>query len=190
MVKFRYRLRQRKETPFHFLSQLDMSRLWDRILRKSGVPILYSQGFNPRPLLSFGPATPLGVESEAEYLEMFLGEEIKVVDLERELNQYLPQELRVEEVVLVAPQTPPLLRSMKGIIYAFLFLDFSSFGEVLFTEGVTVQGWQKKEGSSWMLALFWGEKILWNPFKFSQWLQEHFGYPLPERVVKEEVLWS
>lgn len=190
MVKFRYRLRHRKGTPFHFLSQLDMGRLWDRVLRKSEVPILYSQGFNPRPLLSFGPATPLGVESKAEYLEIFLGEKIELLDLKRELNRHLPQELRIEEVVLVAPQAPSLSQSMKGVIYGFLFLGFSPYREALFPEGVTVQGWQKKGDFSWMVILFHGERILWNPFKFSQWLQEHFGYPLPERIVKEEILWS
>ena len=40
-----------------------------RALRRAGVSLVYSQGFSPRPKVGFGPALPLGLTSEAEYLD-------------------------------------------------------------------------------------------------------------------------
>ena len=190
MVQFRYRLRQWKLCPFHLISQLDMNRLWDRILRKSGLPILYSQGFNPRPLLSFGPATPLGVESKAEHLEMFLGEAIPATSLQEMLNRYLPSALRVVEAVSVLPEAPSLVREMKGVRYAFSFSGISSWNGVLLPAGIEVQEIRRHDGSLWVFFLFGAEKVSFSPLKFSRFLQENFGYPFPDKMIKEEVFFK
>ncbi|WP_258189068.1 DUF2344 domain-containing protein [Candidatus Hakubella thermalkaliphila] len=42
------------------------------MVRRAALPILYSQGFNPRPQISFGPPPPVGVESEGEYADLML----------------------------------------------------------------------------------------------------------------------
>ena len=52
-----------------FLGHLDLTRMLLRTLRRAGVPLVYSQGFNPKPKVSFGPALSLGVVSEAEYMD-------------------------------------------------------------------------------------------------------------------------
>ncbi|MGC8777277.1 MAG: TIGR03936 family radical SAM-associated protein [Candidatus Caldatribacteriaceae bacterium] len=187
MAQFRYRLRQWKIRPFHLISQLDMSRLWDRLLRKSGTPILYSQGFNPRPLLSFGPATPLGVESKAEYLEMFLGKEVPVLVLQEKLNRYLPEELGIREVTLIPLQAPSLMREMKGVQYAFSFPGISSWNGASLPEGIEVQEVHREMDALQVLFLFRGEKVFFSPLKFSLFLQKNFDYPFPNRIVKEEV---
>ena len=46
--------------------------MWERALRRSGLPVAWSEGFSPRPLLSFGLALPTGAESLAEYLDVRL----------------------------------------------------------------------------------------------------------------------
>ena len=46
--------------------------MWERALRRSGLPVAWSEGFSPRPLLSFGLALPTGGESLAEYLDVRL----------------------------------------------------------------------------------------------------------------------
>ncbi|HHY14975.1 MAG TPA: DUF2344 domain-containing protein, partial [Firmicutes bacterium] len=50
-----------------FLSHLDLLRTMERALRRSGLPIAYSEGYSPRPKMSFGFALPVGVLSTAEY---------------------------------------------------------------------------------------------------------------------------
>ncbi|MDE7371490.1 MAG: TIGR03960 family B12-binding radical SAM protein, partial [Desulfovibrio sp.] len=49
------------------LSQLELQATLERALRRAGLPLAFSRGFHPLPLLSFGRALPVGVESEAEW---------------------------------------------------------------------------------------------------------------------------
>ena len=69
----RLRLRFAKAGKIRFTSHRDVARLWERALRRSRLPVAYSQGFVPHPLVSFGLALPTGCESLGEYLDIRLG---------------------------------------------------------------------------------------------------------------------
>ena len=68
----RLRVRFAKVGKIRFTSHRDVARMWERALRRSGIPLARSQGFNPRPLVAFGLALPTGSESLAEYLDVTL----------------------------------------------------------------------------------------------------------------------
>jgi len=68
----RLRVRFAKVGKIRFTSHRDVARMWERALRRSGLPVARSQGFNPRPLVAFGLALPTGCESRAEYLDVTL----------------------------------------------------------------------------------------------------------------------
>ena len=97
----RLRIRFTKRGKIRFTSHRDVARMWERALRRSRLSIALSQGFNPRPLLSFGLALPTGAESLAEYLDVALApapiappEELGDLGvLARELSEYLPEGL-------------------------------------------------------------------------------------------------
>ena len=55
-----------------YISHLDLMRLWERGLRRAGVPVAYSEGFNPRPRLSFASPLAVGTTSESELLDILL----------------------------------------------------------------------------------------------------------------------
>jgi radical SAM-linked protein len=78
------RLRFVKLGKIRFTSHRDVARMWERALRRSRLPVAWSEGFSPRPLLSFGLALPTGDESLAEYLDVRLdvdpGVEVDQVD--------------------------------------------------------------------------------------------------------------
>jgi radical SAM-linked protein len=57
-------------------SHRDVARVWERALRRAGLPVTYTRGFSPRPQISFGLALPTGCESIAEYLDVSLGTEV------------------------------------------------------------------------------------------------------------------
>ena len=59
----RLRLRFTKAGKIRFTSHRDVARMWERALRRSRLPLAYSQGFVPHPLVSFGLALPTGCES-------------------------------------------------------------------------------------------------------------------------------
>ncbi len=68
----RFRLRFAKQGKIRFTSHRDVARMWERALRRSALPVAWSEGFSPRPLLSFGLALPTGCESLAEYVDVRL----------------------------------------------------------------------------------------------------------------------
>lgn len=66
----RVRLVFGKRGPLRFLGQLDIGRALDRALRRSGLPVRWSEGFNPRIRLSFPCASPTGMASRCEIVEL------------------------------------------------------------------------------------------------------------------------
>jgi hypothetical protein len=66
------RLRFTKLGKLRWIGHRDVARLWERVVRRAGLPVAYSGGFSPHPLLSFGLALPTGCESVAEYVDVAL----------------------------------------------------------------------------------------------------------------------
>lgn len=65
----RVRFRFSKTGKVRFTSHRDVARMWERAVRRSGLPVALSEGFSPHPLISFGLALPTGCESLGEYLD-------------------------------------------------------------------------------------------------------------------------
>jgi radical SAM family uncharacterized protein/radical SAM-linked protein len=68
----RFRMKYSKNGPTRFIGHLDLVRIFDRVMRREGIPVAYSQGFHPHPKISFGPPLPLGMSSVAEYVDFSL----------------------------------------------------------------------------------------------------------------------
>ncbi|MCF2625167.1 DUF2344 domain-containing protein [Fusobacterium perfoetens] len=69
-----------------YISHLDLLRFMDRILRKSGIPVKYSQGFHPRPKISLGNPISLGTDAFNEAMDIELREDMTNEELFRRLN--------------------------------------------------------------------------------------------------------
>lgn len=69
-----------------YISHLDLLRVMDRLLRRSGVPIKYSQGFHPRPKISLGNPISLGTEAFNEPMDIELKEDMTNQELLDKLN--------------------------------------------------------------------------------------------------------
>jgi radical SAM-linked protein len=83
-----------------YISHLDLMRLLTRALRRAGLPLKMTQGFNPHPKLSMKRALKLGVESEAEEAVVRLNEYLKPEEFLRKLNDTLPQGILITSVSL------------------------------------------------------------------------------------------
>lgn len=95
----RLQVRYAKRGRARFTSHRDFSRAFERALRRAGVPMAYSSGFNPHPRISFANASPTGAATEAEYLEIGLAEAVDPARVREALDAALPDGLRVLEVV-------------------------------------------------------------------------------------------
>lgn len=95
----RLRIRYAKRGPARFTSHRDFGRAFERALRRAGIPMAYSSGFNPHPRVSFANASPTGAATEAEYLEIGLAERCDPERVRLALDSALPPGLDVVTVV-------------------------------------------------------------------------------------------
>jgi radical SAM-linked protein len=84
-----------KDGDARFLGHLDFARLVERSLRRSGLPVMNSQGFNPRPRVSFTDALPVGVASEGEWITLTLNEDLSRTIVQDRLRPALPDCVRL-----------------------------------------------------------------------------------------------
>ncbi len=97
------RIRYAKRGRLRFSSSRDFSRALERALRRAGVPMAFSAGFHPHPLISYANAAPTGTASEAEYFEIRVTERVDPTAVREALDEALPPGLDVVEVVEAGP---------------------------------------------------------------------------------------
>ncbi len=104
------RVRYTKLGKVRFLSHRDLARVWERSLRRAGVRVAYSEGFSPRPKLSFGLALSTGHESLGEYLDIDLHPDagVAIEDLPELVSPSLPPGIDAQAAVLLEPGTESL----------------------------------------------------------------------------------
>jgi radical SAM family uncharacterized protein/radical SAM-linked protein len=114
----RYRCRFTKEGRPRFLGHLDIMRTLQRALRRAGVPLLMSQGFNPKPVMAFGPALALGFESAEEWVDLYSLEPLAVETVLESLNAGLPKGIRMLSMEPFAQSAPALTVLFDRAVYS------------------------------------------------------------------------
>lgn len=146
---YKYRLRYAKFGPARFASHLDLGRALGRALRRAGLPVAYSQGFHPLPKMAFGPPLPVGVESEAEFVEITFTEELAGWEIVRRLNAALPAGLAVTGVLQLPLKAPSLMSLVDRFTYLFLFaFSPEEVGE-----------WEEEKIAAFLAALWQREEL-------------------------------
>jgi radical SAM-linked protein len=113
----RVRLRFAKVGKVRFTSHRDVARMWERALRRARLPVAVTEGFRPRPKLSFGLALSTGHESLAEYLDVELADPIgaaEVAALAARLSPELPVGIDVLAAALVEPGGASLQEAVRS----------------------------------------------------------------------------
>ena len=127
----RIRFRFSKLGRIRFTSQRDVARMWERALRRAALPLAYTEGFSPRPQLSFGLALPTGCESRAEYLDVVLDDrrsetaELVVDSLPPVLTGLLPDGVDVEQAALFEHRDGSLQQQVTSCSWAMRFSGVS-----------------------------------------------------------------
>lgn len=95
----RLRVQYAKRGRARFASHRDFGRAFERALRRAGIPMAFSSGFNPHPRISYANASPTGAASEAEYLEIGLATAVEPTLVRDRLNAAMPDGLVIVRVV-------------------------------------------------------------------------------------------
>ena len=100
-----------------FLSHLDLMHTWERVIRRSQLPLAYSQGFNPHPKINFASACAVGTTSDGEYMDMELTQELPVEQVEEMLQAVMPPAFRVSAMKVVTGKAPSLMSIIQRARY-------------------------------------------------------------------------
>ena len=86
----RVMLKYKRNGSARFLSHLDMQRMFGRALRRSELPVAFSSGFNPHIIMSFASPLSVGYETEGDYLEIKMAQEIPSSEILERLSSVMP----------------------------------------------------------------------------------------------------
>jgi len=153
--RYRYRARFTKTGRLRLLGHLDLVRLLLRALRRAGVELVYSEGFNPKPRVAFGPALAVGVASEGEYLDLECRAPLEPEAALGRINAALPGGVRFLALRAIPAGLPSLGDAVRAARYRILARDGCDLRDVLAAfrerESVTVE--RERNGRRVVLSL-------------------------------------
>ncbi len=97
-----------KQGTLRYCSHLDLHKIWERAVRRAGLPLAYSRGFHPLPRISLASALPLGFTSRAEMLEINLQDDLQLEQIGSQLRPVLPHDIAVLDIRKVDEREPVL----------------------------------------------------------------------------------
>lgn len=106
-----------KGEPVKYISHLDLMRALERAFRRADLPLVYSQGYNPRPRFAFGSALPVGVTGEREVLDLWLSPPLEPREFLQRLEGRLPAGIAFREAWEVDARLPSLQSAMRSAEY-------------------------------------------------------------------------
>lgn len=111
------RLRYSKLGKVRWISHRDVARALERAFRITQLPLAFTEGFSPRPKVSFGLALSTGHESEAEYLDLVFSEEVELDALSVSLTEALPDGIAVTGACPLAERAPALQEAVTAVVW-------------------------------------------------------------------------
>ncbi len=131
----RFRVRYEKKAYSRYLSHLDLIRIFERACSRAEVPVVFSQGFNPHPKISFGPSLSLGCTSEAEYMDLDIDSNFKK-ELSAAVNPFLPDGIKITDAKEIKNKVPALTAAINKSEY-LVSLHSVNWSEAEFEKSLT-----------------------------------------------------
>lgn len=112
-----YRMLYSKKGPARYISHLDLLRSFARAGRRAGLPLAFTQGYNPHPKITFAAPLGVGTAGEAEYADIELIADLPADELQRAFSSVLPEGLRLIEVRSLPEHGPSLMAAVDRAAY-------------------------------------------------------------------------
>lgn len=98
-VHYVLRTRFARKGAVSYIGHLDLMNLFGRTVRKTGLPILYSQGFNPRPEMVFALPLGVGIDTEGDYVDVSMSVPVEPEEFISRMTPLMPDGLEIISVV-------------------------------------------------------------------------------------------
>lgn len=116
-LRFRVRLKLAKRGRAKMVAHLEYLTMFQRAVRRAKLPVRFSQGFHPTPKVSYLEALPMGVESEAELVDIELFEPLAAAEVASRLNAQLPEGFTILSAEIPAAAIPSPSASVLASVY-------------------------------------------------------------------------
>ena len=111
-TKFRVLLKFSRTGYVKYISQLEQIDFFRRALKRTSLPLAYTNGFSPQVKAAFGPAIAVGYESNSEYVDLSLTDKVDIETIKQEISKILPEGY----ALLEAKYVPLRLPSVEGLV--------------------------------------------------------------------------
>ncbi len=117
------RIRFEKWGVMQYVGHLDMMRFFQKAFRRSHLPIKYTEGFNPHPVMSFAQPLGLGVTSSGEYMDIEITEPVTSAEALQRLNAEMVDGVRAASWKELPDKTPNAMASVAAADYVLTWAD-------------------------------------------------------------------
>jgi len=119
----RIRVKYSKSDDLKFVSHSELIRAIEKAIRRSDIPVSYSQGFNPHIKADFGIPLQIGVSSCCELLDIYLEKRVGLREAAEMLNKALPPGIEISEMIELMDSAPSIQSAINASVYKIIFND-------------------------------------------------------------------
>jgi len=112
-----------KSERLRHIGHLDIQRAVQRALRRSGLPVSYSKGFNPHILLTFASALSTGAAGRKEIMEVQLEREVSPEEFLAAMNNAMPPDMQLSSAKVLPDQHVALMAQVQAADYTLTLDD-------------------------------------------------------------------
>ena len=109
----------KKKGDARYISHLDLSRFMQRSLKRSGLPLWHTEGFNPHPYVTFALPLSVGQAGERETMDFRLTSPVSFEEIKKRLSDCMPK-----DIVITGVASPVYkAKEIKSALYDIEFFD-------------------------------------------------------------------
>lgn len=117
----RVRIEYSKLENLKYTGHLDLHRVWERSIRRAGLPLAYSQGFHPQPRFQQACPLPLGFTSISELIDLWLTDDLNLELIQNSLLTAIHPGIEINKILIIPLSDPPLQTIVSASDYLAIF---------------------------------------------------------------------
>ncbi len=128
----KFRIKFTKVGKVRFIGHLDLLKVFQRAINRAGIPVAYSNGFNPHQIIGFAIPLPLGMASVGEYVDIEMKEAIAPEEIVRKLNETMPEGIEIVSAREFTKDDKSCAAVVEAALYeVFLPHKIDAFSEII-----------------------------------------------------------